>query len=282
VALLFAAIAIAEALSPVVERLERRMPRPVAVIVVYAAFVLVLVGLGWILIPRLVDQAQTLADNTPDLVARLERELNEWDPGGSERIMTTIRDNMGRFSTVLIDLPFRIVSSVVQIVLVLFMSAYWLVSAPKLGRFVRGLFPPEQSAKVDEVIGELRQSVGGYVRGELIASIVIGSISFVGLSIIGVEYAIVLALIAAIGELIPIIGPILSAIPALAIALIDSPRQAVIVLVFYILLQQFESNILLPHVMDQIPPLLSMIALLAGGTIGGLSVRSWRSRWPAR
>jgi predicted PurR-regulated permease PerM len=271
--LLFAAIAIGEALSPVVDRLERRMPRTVAVIAVYVAFVLALAGLGWFMVPRLADQAQTLADNTPDLISRLERKLNEWDPGGGEQITSTIGDNLSRFSSLLIDLPVRIVSSVVQIVLVMFMSAYWLITGPRLGEFVRGLFPARTAAQVDEVIGELRQSVGGYVRGEILASIIIGSISYIGLSIIGVQYAIVLALIAFFGEFLPIIGPILSAIPALAIALIDSPSQALIVLVFYVLLQQFESNILLPQVMNQtahIPPLLSIIALFAGGTVGGL------------
>lgn len=272
-ALLFAAIAIAEALSPVVEQLERKMSRGIAVVLVYAVFVLILIGAGWYWLPQLATQAQQLAENAPNHLSRLQRTINHWDPSGNERILSALRDNVTRFSDVLIELPFRLVESLLQLLLVLFMSAYWLVSAPALGRFFRSLFPSDQVEDVGRIIGDIRGSIGGYVRGEAIAASVIGIITYVGLSAIGVEYALVLAMFAFVGELVPVVGPIISAVPALAVALIQSPTQALIVLAFYVVLQQFESNILLPQVMNQtahIPPLLSIIALFAGATVGGL------------
>jgi predicted PurR-regulated permease PerM len=272
-ALLVAAIAIAEALAPVVDRLQRRMPRSAAVALVYAVVVVVAAGILWLTVPRLVDQAELLAQNTPDLVQRMQTTVDEWDPSGDGRISDALERNVDRFSGALIGLPLEIASSAVKIVLVLFMSIYWLISAPALGRFTRSLFPEEMVPHVDEVLGQLRASVGGFVRGEGIAALLVGAISYIGLTIIGVDYALVLALLVTVGELVPIIGPIFASIPAIAIGFIDSPTQGVIVIIFYAVLQQLESNVILPQVMDRtahVPPLIALFAIFAGGTIGGL------------
>ena len=273
IALLIAAVAIAEALAPLVDRLDRRMPRSLAVAVVYVAFVGIVAGAGWIMVPRIVDQAQVLAENTPDLADRFQRTMDDWDPSGDGRISDALERSLNRFSGALTEIPLTIASSIVQIVLVLFMSIYWLISAPALGRFFRGLFPPRMVPKVDQVLAELRASVGGFVRGEAIAALAVGTITYVGLSVIGVKYAILLAMLIMIGEVVPVIGPIFASIPAIAIGFIDSPTQGVIVVIFYLVLQQLESNVILPQVMDKtahVPPLLSLIAIFAGSSIGGL------------
>jgi predicted PurR-regulated permease PerM len=272
-ALLFAAIAIAEALSPLVARLETRLPRPIAVTIVYLGLSLVLATLGWLVVPRLVDQAQDFADRTPEIVQRLRSTVNEWDPNGSDRIVNAIEQNVDRFSGVLLGLPFAIASSLLQIVLVLFMSAYWLLSAPSLGRFVRQMFPPRLVPKVDTVLDDMGQSIGGYVRGEVIDAIAVGAVTYLGLELIGVDYPIVLAVVAGLGELVPVVGPLIAAIPAVAVGFVDSPGKGLIVVAFYVGLQQFESNILLPHTMHHtagVPPLLAIFALFAGASLGGL------------
>lgn len=272
-ALLFAAISIAEALSPLVTRLELHLPRLVAVLAVYLTLLTALAGLGWVMVPRLVDQAQELAAGTPQLVQQLQSIVDGWDPDGSDHITAAIQRNVDRFSGALLGLPVTIVSSVVQLLLVLFMSAYWLLSAPALGRFFRRLFPPRLVPRVDQVLTEMRQSVGGYVRGEAIDALVVGAITYVGLLLIGLDYALVLALLAAIGELVPVVGPIVAAIPAVAVGLVDSPTQALVIAAFFLALQQFESNILVPHTMHQmadVPPLLAILAVFAGSSVGGL------------
>ena len=272
-ALLFAAIAIAEAVSPLVIRLERRMARALAIALVYLVLLVVLGLLGWILVPRLVAQAEDLAINAPLLIERGQNLVDEWDPGGQGRIIAGIERNMARFSGALLSLPFALVSSAVQIVLVLFMSAYWLLSRPALGRFTRSLVPEGLHERLESVLDEVGDSIGGYVRGEVIDAALVGALTFAGLSLIGVDYALVLALLAGLGELIPVVGPIVSAVPALAVAFLDSPGQGFATLAFYVVLQQVESNILLPHTMDKqadVPPLLALVALFAGSGIGGI------------
>ncbi len=115
--------------------------------------------------------------------------------------------------------------------------------------------------------------MGGFVRGVVIDAAIIGALVYVGLSVIGVEYTLVLALIAGLGEVVPIVGPIVGSIPAILVALLDSPTQALIVAGFFFAVQQIESNIVTPFVMrsqTDIPPILTLFAVAVGGAIGGI------------
>ena len=156
---------------------------------------------------------------------------------------------------------------------VVFLSAYWLLMRPSAGRFARSLVPERRHGELGALGADLSQAVGGYFRGEGLMAVVVATIVYVGLRVIGVDYALVLALIVALGELVPVVGPFIAAIPAVGMALLDSPTQAVIVLVFYVTVQQLESNVLLPTIMQRqvhVSPVLALVALYAGAAIGGV------------
>lgn len=272
-ALLFAAIVIAQALAPVVGWLERWLPRGIAIALVYVGLLLAVIALGWVMVPRLVDQAQDLAATAPDLIERLRARAERWEPGNSARIIEALQRNVNRFAASLVTLPLAIASSLTQIVLVLFMSVYWLIAMPALHRFGLSLFPERRRERAAAVWHELGQTVGGYVRAVAINGVLVAVGDYIGFSFIGVQYPIVLALIGALGELVPVIGPILATVPAVGVALLESPTQALIVLGFKIVVQQVESNVLVPLVMRRqanIPPLLALVALFAGSEIGGI------------
>ncbi len=273
--LLLAAVVIATALAPAVTWLERWLPRTLAVLAVYLVVVLVIGGAGWLVVPGLVEQARALIVNGPGLVERGGEWLDRWDPlpFGEDEVAGNIRSIVDRFGSLVVSLPLTILSSVTELVLVLVMSIYLLLAAPGMKSFLLSLFPRTRRDDADAVVGEITSTMGGYVRAEALVGLIIGLLSYVGLRVIGVEYPLVLAVIAGLGELIPVAGPIIAAVPALAVALIDSPTQAAIVLVFYIVLQQVESNILLPNIMRKqtdIPPPLTLFALSAGAAVGGL------------
>lgn len=272
-ALLFVAIAIAEALSPLVDRLERKLPRVAAVGLTYLALLCLAGGISWYLVPQLVQQGGQIAEEAPLLIERGQDLMNQWDPGGEDRISTAIEGNLDEFTSVLLTMPFAIISSLAQILLVLFMSAYWLLSVASLRDFIRSLVPPRHHTTMDETLGALSSTVGGYIRGELISALIIGVLTYGGLLIIGIDYPLVLAVLAAVGELIPVVGPLIAAVPAVLVAFLESPTQGLAALLFYIVLQQVESNIVLPNVMDNqanVPPLLALTALFAGAGIAGL------------
>lgn len=272
-AILFGAVVIAEAMMPAVNRLERIMPRVVATLLSYAVLVGVFVGIGWIIFPPLVTQAQDVVDRLPELIEDGRDIVNRWDPVGGGQLEQFITGQAQGGAGALANIPLTIVSSVVEVFLVFVMSIYWVVAAPNMRRFFLSLFPEHKRPGAEDVLGEMSAAVGGYVRGTALDAVIVGSIVYVGLLIIGVPYPLVLALLAALGEFVPIIGPFLAGAPAVLIALLESPVQALIVFIFYIVLQQFESNVLLPLIMNSqahVPPLLVLFAIFVGGSIASI------------
>jgi len=271
--LLLIAIVIAQVLAPIVGRLERWLPRGIAIVLVYLALVLVVGGIGAVVMPPLVSEGQSLVLNAPDLVARSREWLRGIDPESAARVSAAVQTAIDRFSDVLLSLPFTLFSSIIDVILVIFMSIYWLIATPALSQFALSLFPPRYRRRANDVMDAMGQTMGGYVRATAINGVIIGVMTYVGLLVIGVQYTLVLAVLAGLGEFLPVVGPIFAAIPAIAIALVDSPQQAIIVTIFFIALQQLESNLLVPFIMRQqadVPPLLSLFALLAGSALGGL------------
>lgn len=272
IALLILAISIAAALAPLVTSLEHRLPRILAVIVVYA---LVFVFFGIVIqltIPTLAVQFQKIAARLPELASQTQSRLGVMGVE-SNTLVNTITPQLGQLSSTVVALPLMLLSSILEIFLVLVMSIYWLLVAFALRDFFLSLFPPEGHEKLQPLMRDIARAMGGYIRATVINGFTIGFLTYVGLALIGVDYPLVLGVVAGLFELIPIVGPMISGVIVVIAALANSPTQALIALVFMFLLQQFEGNILVPFVMrsqTEISPLLVIIALFAGGTIGGL------------
>lgn len=271
--LVLVALIIAQALMPVVGWLERWMPRTLAVVLVYLLLIGVLAGGGWLLVPTLVDQAQTLSEAAPALLAQVQELFDRFNPGSTADVVGAAQSIAERFGETLLALPLTVFSVAIDFILVVFMSAYWLISAPALHRFTLSLFPEDRRDRAEGVLGAMGQTMGGFVRGEAIDAVIVAVLAYIGLTVIGIEYTLVLAIIVGFGELLPVIGPIITSIPAILIGLAESPERALIVAGFFLILQQVESNIVLPLVMRSqadVPPLLSLVAILAGSALGGL------------
>lgn len=271
--LLFAAIVIAEALAPVVAGIARRLPRTLAVVLVYLVLVLGLAAFGWLVVPRLAGQAQQLVVAAPALVDRAQAFIAGWDPASSEQLRGAVLGQLGQFGGVLISLPVTLVGAALEIGVVFLMSVYWLLATPALHRFVHSLLPERRRPGADRVLAEIRETAGGYALGKGLSVLIVGVVSSLGLTVIGVEFPLVLALIAGVGELIPIVGIYVATIPAVAVALVESPTQALLVLGFYVVLQQVQSNLLMPAILRSqagIPPLLAIFALVAGERLAGI------------
>lgn len=274
IAILLASIIIAVALEPLVERLERWVPRGLAAVTVYATLVLVTLGILAVIGVAVADQVEQAVDQAPTNREELVDLVNKYDPFGDGRLVEFFQNNRPSGNGLFVQIPLQITSTLAEIVIAFFLSMYWVIAAPALRRFFLSLFPDDgkrqQSADVLDAMG---QKMGGYVRAITLDGIILGVVTYVGLSLLGVRFPIVLAIISGLSVLVPIIGPIASAIPAVFIALIDSPIKAALVLAFYVAVQQIESNILLPKIMQReadIHPLLGVFAVFAGGSIGGI------------
>lgn len=273
-ALLIAAITLAAALDPIVAWLERWMPRMLAIILTFLLVLILLGSLIWAVIPSLTEQVQDLGSRLPDLTERARVFIERWSgrlPGDSFR--NSVLSQLSSLGTPLLRLPLTVTSVLSGILLVLFITFYILREAYRIQAFILSLFPEERRERVNEVGVAMAQAMGGYFRAVVINGVIVGFLTFLGLLILGVDFALTFGAVAGILELIPFAGPIVATLIVFGLTLLQSPGLALATLVFMIVLQQVENNILVPFIMrsqTEISPLLTILALFAGGAIGGL------------
>lgn len=273
-ALLVAAIVLADALEPMVVWLGRWLPRAGAVVLIYGVLLALVVIAGWLVVPELLGQARELAARAPEMVERARQLVDSWLPMARAYGGPAVQSSLSQGAAgQAVALPLTLFSSALEALLVVAMSAYWLAALPRLRRFTLSLVPPERVDEVRGLFHEIGQSMGGYVRGTAIDAVVVGTMVSVGMTVLGIPYPLVFGLLAALGEPFPYVGPIVAAVPAVLIAFLDSPTQALLVLGFYLAVQLVEGYLLFPLVVGdqtEASPLLVILGLLAGGAVGGV------------
>ncbi len=272
-ALLAFGITLAESLAPIANWLSRWLPRAIAVVLVYLALLLVLAAIGYALIPTLASQIREASNRIPDLVTIIQQWLASRNLQVSGNVLNALTSQIGSVSSALVSLPVALFSSLLDIVVIFFISIYWLMEAPAIRDFFLSLFPGGRRERVGGVLDKMGQQMGGFIRGAFLDGLVIGTSTYVGLYLLGINYALVLGLLAGLLEFVPWVGPIIAAVPLVGSALLQSPTKALLALGFVLVLHQFEGNIVLPNIMGTqtaISPLLVILALLAGGAIGGI------------
>ena len=272
-AFLIVAIAIAEALTPPVQRLERWMPRAIAIAAVYLLLVGVVSLFFWHATPVLIGQGQELVNRSPEAVRRVQELLAEWESVTGGQMADVLGFIPRQLASLLVGLPLKVFGWLVNALLVLFLSIYWLVGAPGLKRFALSFFPETRQEGTDSVLREMGGAMGGYVRGSAISAVIMGGLAWIGLTMLGVNYPLVLGTLTLVAEFIPVIGPILAAVPVVIVALLQSPTKALLALLLYVILQQIESQLLTPNIMRRhtdVPQTLVLFAVIAGGAMGGI------------
>jgi predicted PurR-regulated permease PerM len=239
------------------------------------------VGVGFAVVPPLVAQAQALSRRLPDLFARVQQFLVDRGLIDHELTMTEalqkapsgVLSSGGDAVATVIGAVIGLVGGVFGLLTILILTFYMLVESDTIfRRFVR-LFPVEQRLRVATVSSDISMKVSAWLGGQLLLGAIIGVTATVGLWLIGVPYYFVLGLIAGIGELIPMVGPLLSAIPAIVVALTVSPGLALATAVFFLAQQQFENHLLVPKLMERqvgVSAVTVIIALLIGGSLLGI------------
>jgi predicted PurR-regulated permease PerM len=272
-ALVVLAFAIAQALSPLANYLQRYMPRTAGVVLVYAALAGLLVALLASVVPTLVYEARQLLGDTPELIRSAQRWVARWLPFGDRVSADTLASAIKQWDETLLQLPLQGLSLIFDVLVVLFLSLYLLMAGPQLKRFVLSLVPRRTRARPARVLQRMGRSMGGYIRGVAISGAFVGGLTWFALLLVGLEYRRSLAAAAAFGEFVPYIGPLLAAIPAVLVALAQSPPTALVVALIYLGMQQLESYVITPNVMrtqTDLHPALVLIALVAGLSIGGI------------
>ena len=272
IGILILGISIAALFSPLVIWLSRRMPRVLAVVLVYLVLVVFLGLMGWLIIPPIVNQVQMLIAQVPNITNQVQLWLQQHNISISGQLFNLATSQISGSLGSLISIPTAVLRTLLDFLLVIFVSIYGLLAAPGLHEFLMTLFPEDQQSNVDRLLGDIIREMGGYLRGATINGLIIGVLTSLGLLVIGVDFPLVLGALAGLFELIPIIGPLIAAVPMLLIALLKSPTTALIVLIYATAMHQLESQILVPNIMGRqtnISPLLVLLAFSAGYAIGG-------------
>jgi predicted PurR-regulated permease PerM len=272
-ALLVLAITIAQAVAPLVSRGERYMPRTAAVVVVYAAFVAAAAVLGWLLVPTLADQAQQIAQQLPSIADRLRAFVNRWSGAVGSEFSGSLSAIAAQLTSYLVTVPQAMLSGVIDLIVVLFLSVYWLIEAPDIRRFVLSMRPESARAATADVLDEMGDAMGGYVRGVVFNGLVTGALSWVGLWLLDMQYALALGAFTAVAELVPYFGALIAGALAAGAGLLISTSTAIQVVLLYTGLQQLENHLLQPNIMrsqTRVPAGVILFAFTAGFMVGGL------------
>ncbi|RCJ42702.1 AI-2E family transporter [Nostoc minutum NIES-26] len=272
--LMFAAVVLATTLNRLAKRLQRLgMTRGLAVVLSVALFFAGVIGFFWLIMPPFIQQFNELTDRVPQGFERFNSWLDELRTRIPSQLVPYIPDinsliqQAQPFVNRVLGSSFALVSGslevVLKVLLVLVLTGMLLADPMAYRKVFVRIFPSFYRRRVDGILDKCEVSLEGWVTGAVIAMGVVGLMSVVGLSILGVKAALALGVLAGFLNLIPNLGPTMSVVPAMAIALLDAPWKVVAVLILYFIIQQVESNFITPIVMAHQVSLLPAVTLIA-------------------
>ena len=283
---LYASLLFAIGFSPIIRLIERqrllpvgsrRFPRWLAILVLYVFIISAAAAVISMILPPLTDQAREFWVHKDQLFQRVQTFLVErgmmQGPITLEQAVAKTPVSGNTVGTVF-DAVRGVIGGLFGLVTILIVTFYLLVDSWSIHQTFLRFFPDRHRARVDAATRDITIKVSAWLAGQLFLGIIIGSTSAIGLWLLGVPFFYVLALISAIGELIPIVGPILAAIPAVLVAGTVSYQKALAVIVFFVIQQQIENHVLVPKVMERqvgVSAIVVIVSVLIGGKLLGVA-----------
>lgn len=281
--LLFVAILLASALEPIVGLIRGRLPlgRGATILVVYVTFFVTVLGLAFVVVPAAIGQAEDIVAGLPAFLDSVRAWAATLRPVALSTSLTALVDSVAAIFAPapspdpdqVVEVGAAVAQAAVGLATILTIVFFWLVEHARLQRYLLSFMPADRRAGARDAWNEIETRLGLWVRGQLIVMGSMGLATGIAYTLLGLPGALLLGLIAALTEAIPIVGPLLGAIPAVLVAATVSPELALIVAGVYVVLQLIEGSVLVPVVMRNtvgISPLLVLLSLLVGSAVGGL------------
>jgi predicted PurR-regulated permease PerM len=281
-ALLLIALILAAALAPSVNFfVSKRLPRPLATLLVFVLIFGTLGLLGMILVPVLIAQIQDLVKHVPAYATQYENVLQRLQAleaqyhvlPSTTQIATFISERASGWLASTLTATAAVAAAVVGTGGVLITTFFLLADGPNLKRGFLALIPPRYRTAISEVLDPITLKLGAYVRGQLLSMSALSLVLGIGLTIAGVPYAWVLAALAGLMEIIPLVGSTLGAIPAVIVALTISWKLALIVVAIFAVSNVLQGNVLGPLILSssvEMPPILVFFAIMIGAELLGI------------
>lgn len=282
VLIFFVSLLLAALIDPFAEWFAKRhIPRGLSVLIVYTFLITVIALIVVGIIPIITDQYNQFTSNISVFSKGISNTFNSIEafssqhgliqdiPSSLETLGDSATKSIGSFFTTVKDF----FGGAATVIIILVLTFYMVAEGEKMQKYFKSLAPVEYQPYLSEMAKKMQTKIGAWMRAQLLLGFIVGLTSFIGLQLLGVRYALILAILAGLFELIPYVGPIFSAIPAAIVALAQAPILALAVIALYIIIQQLENNILVPKIMQKVTglnPVISIMALLIGVKIGGI------------
>jgi len=267
--ILFISFILATAINPLVNALQRiKIPRVIAIFLSFVLVIGIVILVFSGIIPTLIEQTGILATSLIQILN--DNHLLDFDQNTINSQIQTISSSLINVLKIILGAA----SNVLALFSLLVMTFYILIERPNLEKYLRYfLHDGEKERKYLKLIEAVESRLGGWVRGELMLMVIVGTLTYIGLSAIKIPFALPLALLAGLLELVPNLGPTLAAVPAALIGLTISMPVAIGTIIVSIAVQQLENNIIVPLVMRSsagLSPIVTLLCLMVGVTIGGV------------
>ncbi|OEF98934.1 AI-2E family transporter [Vulcanibacillus modesticaldus] len=282
----FIAIIISYLLHPIVTMLHNKgIPRSLAVLIIYFIFFGSLAIISFNIFPLLVAQIKDLGEQLPDIIGKLDRwldgirhdHLNPLPDSFQEGIDNSLENLEKRISESFSNITTWIsntIEVIITIFLVPFVAFYILKDYQILEKTIITLVPKRKRKEMIRLARDIDDALGNYIRGQLIVCMIIGVLAYIGYLFVGLPYALLLALIVGITNIIPYLGPFIGATPAVLVALSVSWQLAIKIVIVNLIVQIIEGNVVSPQVVGRrlhIHPLFIILSLLIGGQLAGIA-----------
>ncbi len=280
-AVLFLAIVIASGLEPLIEFMGKyRISRLMAAVIIYLVVFFAMASFFYLMVPPLADDIVRFLADFPRIQSNfLQSDALESLPFYSvisqnlNTLSATGLDAVRKIGTSFLNFSTQLLGGIISVVLLIVISFYLSVQENGVSNFLKTVLPLEYEKYALEIWDRSRKKLGVWLRSMFILMAIVGALVYISLTIVGIKYAFLLGILAGIFELVPVVGPILAAVPGVALGALQSPTTGLIVLAVYVVVQQIENHVFVPLIMQKtigLNPIIIIISLLIGGELGGV------------
>jgi len=281
IALVFIAVIITSAMDPIVDWLQgKKIPRTAGVLGLFFLLFLIIGLIISFLIPPMIAQFQDFSQNFPEYFRASEASLSKLQAFFEakhinldlQQLANNLTESLGGSSENLFSKTAGVFSGFISAIVVFSLAFYMTVEENGIKKFIISVSPDRFKDYAADLAMRIKEKIGKWMLGQLFLMLVIFALDAIGLYLIGVPYALILAIFAGVMEIVPYIGPIVSAIPGVILGFMISPTTGFLALLVYLIAQQAENHIIVPQVMKKavgLNPVTTIIALLVGLRLGG-------------
>ncbi|MBI2589650.1 AI-2E family transporter [Candidatus Berkelbacteria bacterium] len=274
--LLFVVLIIVAALNPAVTWFVRQgIPRPASVTLLYLLLITALAVIFSLILPPLIIQLVTFTESFPAIIQRLTPLYSFLVESGAQQVLSSLTSQLSVFTQGVFSTTVQVFGGIVSVVTIFVLSFYLLLDVREARNTLITLLPANKVKPILAILSKTSDKIGHWLRGQITLSIIVGFVTFIGLVVLNVPYALALAVITGLLEIVPFIGAITAGILAILVAYAaGSIKLAAFVLIFYAIVQQIEGNFLVPKIMQSttgLSPVVVIIALAVGANLAGIA-----------